>query len=111
MIIYIALYLLAVFISSFSQVLLKISAIKEHNSVWQEYVNLYVIVAYGLFFLSTLATMYAYKVLPLSYGPVLDATGYIWVSFLGKMVLKEKIPIRKIIGLLLIIVGIVISIC
>jgi len=41
-------------------------------------------------------------------GPILEATGYVFVSVLGYFVLKEKIGKRKIIGLIIIISGIMI---
>ena len=43
-------FLVSVLISSLSQVLLKISADKEHSSIWKEYLNFRTIGAYGLFF-------------------------------------------------------------
>jgi drug/metabolite transporter (DMT)-like permease len=45
----------------------------------------------------------------LSLGPILEATGYIWVAVLGKIFLKEKIGAKKATGLLVIILGIVIA--
>jgi drug/metabolite transporter (DMT)-like permease len=68
-----------------------------------------VIIAYGIFFLATLVTIYAYKGIPLSLGPILETTGYLWVSLLGYFILKEKISRRKILGLAVVIVGIFVS--
>lgn len=101
-------FLISVFISSVSQIMLKNSANEEHASAVKEYLNPRVITAYGLFFMSTLLTVYSYKGVPLSMGPILETTGYVWVSVLGYLFLKEKISGRKLIGLLLIITGIVI---
>ena len=70
--------------------------------------NFRVIFAYGLFFLSSLLTVYAYKFVPLSLGPVLEASGYVFVSVMGYFILKEKIGKRKFLGLVVIIAGIVI---
>ena len=55
----ILLWLFSVFISSVSQTLLKISANKSHSDRLHEYLNPYVIIAYGMFFLSTFLTMLA----------------------------------------------------
>ena len=74
----------------------------------QEYLNPKVIIAYGIFFLSSLITVIAYKGVPLSLGPILEASGYIFVSLLGYFVLHEKIGKRKIVGLITILLGIVI---
>lgn len=64
--------------------------------------------AYGLFFASTLATLFAYKVVPLSMGPILEASGYVWVALLSRIVLGEQIKPKKMIGLLVILAGIVV---
>lgn len=101
-------FLLSVFISSVSQVVLKKSATKQHDSKLKEYMNLPVIVAYGLFFSASLLTVLAYKVVPLSLGPVLETTGYIWVSILGAIFLKEKMTKKKLLGMILIVIGILI---
>lgn len=74
----------------------------------KEYLNAPVIIAYGLFFLSSLITVLAYKGVQLSTGAILEATGYIWVSILGFFILKEKISKKKVMGLIVIIVGIII---
>ncbi len=105
---YILLFLFSVFISSVSQILLKKSAGTVYENRWKEYMNPRVITAYGIFFLSTLATMWAYKAVPLSLGAVLEATGYLWVTILGILFLKEHVSVKKWIGLGLIILGIVI---
>ncbi len=103
---YIVLFLTAVFITSISQIILKMSANKKHGNIIKEYLNVPVISAYGLFFSATFITVFSYTYLPLSTGVVLGATGYLWVSLFGVLWLKEKINKKKIFGLLLIIVGI-----
>ena len=102
-------YVFSVFISSVSQIILKKSADRKYDSKLKEYLNPLVITAYGIFFLATLVTIYAYKGIPLSLGPILETTGYLWVSLLGYFILKEKISSRKILGLAVVIAGIVIS--
>lgn len=103
---YIFLFLFSVFVSSVSQIMLKKSANKTYDSKIKEYMNTSVIIAYGLFFCSSLITTLSYKYVPLSLGPVLEATGYIWVAVLGFLVLKEHLCRKKVVGLLVIIVGI-----
>lgn len=109
MINYIILFLFSVFISSVSQIVLKLSANEKHENSIKEYLNPRVIIAYGIFFLSSLLTILAYRGVPLSLGPVLETTGYIWVTVLGYFILKEKVNKKKLIGLLVIIAGIIIS--
>lgn len=98
-------FILSVAVSSASQILLKISANKEHGSAIKEYLNPWVITGYLLFFVSTLVTVYAYKSVPLSLGPVLESLGYVFVGILGFLVLKERISLRKFIGMALIVAG------
>ena len=50
--------------------------------------------------------MFAYKYVPLSSGPILESTGYIFVAVLGYFVLKERFTKKKVIGMALIIFGI-----
>ena len=50
-------FLVSVFISSVSQILLKKSADKTYDSKIKEYLNPLVIAAYGMFFCSMLITM------------------------------------------------------
>jgi len=105
---YVAIFLVSVFISSVSQIILKKSANKTYENKLQEYMNFPVITAYGLFFGSSLLTVLAYKGVPLSLGPILEATGYIWVAILGFVFLKEKISKKKILGMAIIIAGIIV---
>ena len=108
LLIYIIIFLISVFISSCSQILLKKEATKEHESFIKEYLNFPVMFAYCMFFGSSLITTFSYKVVPLSMGPILEASGYLWVSILGLIFLKERISKDKLIGLILIIVGIIV---
>lgn len=98
--------LIGVFISSVSQVILKKAANKKYDNHIREYLNVPVISAYAIFFAATLLTVYAYKGIPLSMGPVLEAAGYIFVTVFGVTIFKEKINIKKLIALILIISGI-----
>lgn len=101
--------LISVFISSVSQVLLKKAALKDYGgSKIKEYLNPLVIGAYIIFFAATFVDIYAYKEVPLSMGPILEATGYIYVSLFGVKIFGEKINRGKLIALVLIICGIVV---
>lgn len=106
--IYSGIFLLGVFISAISQVILKKAASVKYDSWIREYLNARVIIAYGIFFGATLLTILSYKVLPLSMGPILDATGYIFVTFFGVTIFKESITPKKWIALFLIIFGIIV---
>ena len=103
---YVAVYLFGVFISAVSQVLLKISANRKHESAVREYANPLVIGAYAMFLLSTLMTVYAYREVPLSLGPVLESTSYLYVTAFGALIFKEKVTVKKLVALVLIVGGI-----
>jgi len=101
-------FVFGVFISSVSQIILKKSADKEYANRIREYLNPRVIFAYSVFFAATLCSVVAYKVIPLSLGPILESSGYIFVAVLSYLFLKEKISKQKMLGLSIIIVGIII---
>ena len=106
LLIYSCILLIAVLISSVSQLLLKLSARKEYPSKIKEYLNPLVLSGYGLFFGCTLISMIALRVVPLSMSPVLESMGYIFVALLSFVFLKEKLSVRQIIGMALILIGI-----
>ena len=106
--IYVCILILSVFISSVSQIILKKAAGKTYDSTLKEYLNPMVIGAYGMFFCSVILTMIALKYVPLSMSPILESTGYIFVSVMGYFFLKEKFSKRKLAGFALILAGIVI---
>ena len=90
--------LFSVFISSVSQILLKKAANRTYESPLKEYLNPLVIGAYGMFFCSVILTM----------SPILESTGYIFVSVMGYFFLKEKFTKRKLAGFALILAGVII---
>lgn len=108
MFVFAALNLLGVFVSAISQVLLKRSATREYGSVVREYLNPLVIFAYLLFVGATLLSVLSYRVIPLSMGPMLDATGYLWVTLFGVTIFHERLGARRVVALALILTGIAI---
>ncbi len=106
---YAGILVLGTFLGSVSQVMLKKSALKTYASPLREYLNPLVIGAYALFVVSTLMSVAAYRGLPLSMGPVLEATGYLFVTAFGVTLFGEKLNPRKLLALGLIIGGIVVS--
>ena len=103
---YSGLILLGTFISAISQVILKKAAQKDYPSKVAEYLNFPVIFAYTLFVLTTFMCIIAYRVVPLSFGPVLESTSYLYVTVFGVLIFKEKITKKKLVALALILVGI-----
>ena len=100
--------LFGTFISAVSQVMLKKAAMKQYDSPIQEYLNPLVIGAYTIFVLATLCSILAYRVIPLSLGPVLESTSYIYVTIFGVTIFHEKLNSGKTAALILIIAGILI---
>lgn len=106
--IFVLIYLAGVFVSAIAQILLKKSAEKTYDNRIKEYLNPYVIISYSIFLGATFCTIFAYSGIPLSFGPILAASEYIFVAVLSKMLLKEKINKKKIIGLAIICLGIIV---
>ena len=79
---------------------------RPRESRIQEYVDPLVIAACILFVGCTLVTVIAYRGIPLSLGPVLEATSYVYVTAFGVWIFKEKLDRRKLVALALILGGI-----
>lgn len=105
---YVVLYLLGSFFSAVSQVLLKKAAICKHDSWLAEYLDWRVILGYVIFVGCTILTVLSYRVLPMSIGPILETTGYIYISIFGVLIFNEKLNRKKIISLVIILLGIII---
>ena len=97
--IYSCVLLLGVFVSAISQVMLKKSALKQYDSKIKEYMNPLVIIAYIMFVGTTFLSIIAYKGIPLSMGPI---------TFFGVKIFGEKLNLRKVVALGLIIFGIIV---
>ena len=108
MIKYILIMLSGILIASIAQILLKSSALSEHSGRLREYLNVRVILAYSMMFASTLLGIKAYRVIPLSMGAILEASGYVYITLAGRFIFHEKITLRKVISIVLIISGIII---
>lgn len=105
---YITILLFSVFISAFSQVLLKKSALKTYSSFWLEYLNIYVVPAYAIYFLAVFLDLLALRKVPVSFVPVAEASSYVFVLLFGKLFFKEQFSKKKIIAMMLILSGIVV---
>lgn len=100
--------LAGVVIAGLSQLFLKNAATKTYDTFLQQYLNWRVILGYGMMVLSTLCTVIAQRVIPLSMGPIWDASGQIFVLMISFFILKEHISKRKFTGLCIMIAGILI---
>ncbi len=101
--------LLSNLVAAVSQLLLKQAAKKTWPNWWRSYLNVRVILAYVLFFGTTLFSVYAMRLgVPLSLSAALGASGQIFVPILSRLVLREEINKRRALGMLIIVVGIVV---
>ena len=85
-----------------------IKLIRRNKKLVVNYLNPFTMSAYAIFIAATFLTIFSYKVIPLSVGPILGATEYFFVAALSRIFLKERITIKKAIGLVVIFVGIMV---
>lgn len=104
--VFMSIYLLGTFLASISQVLLKKATMKQHKNIIAEYTDIRVIVGYCIFLGCTFLTMLAYKEIPMNLGPILESSGYIYITIFGTVFFKERITLKKIIALSIILLGI-----
>jgi drug/metabolite transporter (DMT)-like permease len=104
---YVAIYLTGTFVSAASQILLKLSATQKHKGIIAEYLNVKVVSAYIFFFGATLCTVFSYRWMPLSWGAILDSFGYFFITILSILFLKERLTIKKVSGMIVIILGVI----
>lgn len=105
---YFGIYVLSVVIASFSQILLKKSAMQTYRSFLKEYLNPWVIGGYTMLFGSMLLTIIAYGGLEFKNGPIIESLGYVLVMFLSLFFFGERITQKKAIGTGLILIGILV---
>lgn len=96
------------FASAVSQILLNISSRKKYSKKIYEYLNPWVISSYVILAFTLLANIYIMRFIPLKIAHALAAATYIFVAILSRIVLKEKISIKNVIGLIMLCLGIVI---
>ena len=106
---YILLFFMSVILASASQMLLKKSAEKKHDSILREYLNIHVVIGYSLLLLTTLLNIYAYsKGVEMKTGVVIESLSFVLILILSRVIFGEKITPQKAIGNVLIIFGVVI---
>jgi drug/metabolite transporter (DMT)-like permease len=98
----------SVVIASISQVLLKKSTLKSHGSVIGEYLNPYVVCGYGLLVVSMVLTVYAYSGMAYKNGPIIESLGNVFVLIFSYFIFGEKISPKKLLGIGMIILGIIV---
>lgn len=104
--IYYLLGVCSVIIASFSQVLLKKSAMNQYDSFIREYLNIWVITGYFMMFASVFLTMIVYRGMDYMNVPVLEAIGYVLVPVLSYFFFKEGLTKKKCLGVACILIGV-----
>ncbi len=105
---YYIIMIVGIMIASFSQLILKKSAGREYNSFLREYLNFYTIIGYGMMFISTICSLIAHKVVPVSMAPVWNSCSFIMVALVSRVFLKEIPSRKKMIGLCIMVIGIIV---
>lgn len=101
------LVILGIFSCSLSQLFLKKSANREHKSKLFEIINPLVILSYIIFFCSLLINIWAMSHgLELKELAMLESLGYVFVPLMSYLVLHEKISVRTISAISVILIGI-----
>ena len=106
--VYVFVMLLSSFLAALSQVMLKLSARKKYKHPLAEYLNPLVICGYMILLLTMVMNIYAYSGMDYKLGPILTTASYIFVVILSVTVLKEKLSMKKEIGVFMIIAGILV---
>ena len=105
---YVAIAVFSGVLSALSQVLLKKSSGIQRDSKIKEYLNPYVISAYGITFICMVLMIIAYKGMPFKYGAIIESLGYLYIMVLGRIFFKEKLTAKRVIGNLIIVCGVVV---
>lgn len=107
--IYIALVILAVFMGACVQILLKKSAGIQHSNFIRQYLNVKVVGGYFVLTICLAINIFAmgHSVL-LKEVSILESLSYFFVPMLSMLILKEHLNARKIIAIIVIMLGVVI---
>lgn len=107
-ILYILILIINCFASAISQILLKKAAQKNYDSFINQYLNIYVVFGHSIFFIVVVVNIYLLKVLPLIIlNPIGEALPIILSFISGKVFFAEKFTLKKILGMIFVLLGIV----
>lgn len=99
----------SVFAAACAQMLLKQGARKEYASWWKQYLNPWVIGGYGIMACSLVLNIWCMsKGVQVKEVSVIESMSYLFVPLLAFMLFKEKLSMRKICAIAVIITGVII---
>ena len=100
--------ILSVFAAACAQMLLKQGARKEYGSWWRQYINPWVIGGYGILTCSLVLNIWCMsKGVQVKEVSVIESMSYLFVPVLAFMLFKEKLSVRKVYAIAIIIGGII----
>ena len=106
---YYLIVILSVMAAAGAQMLLKKAATIHYPSFWQQYVNPWVIGGYAIMGLAMLANIFAMsKGVQLKEVGIIESLSYLFVPVLAFFIFGEKLSVRKVCAIGVIVVGIVI---
>ena len=106
---YYLIVILSVFAAACAQMLLKKGARKEYDSWWRLYINPWVSGGYGIMACSMVLNIWCMsKGVQVKEVSVIESMSYLFVPVLAFMLFKEKLTIRKVCAIAIIITGVVI---
>ena len=80
----------------------------QYAGFWKQYINKRVITGYVMQVAAMLFAVAAYAGMDYKFGPALESAGYVLVTLLSFLVLKEKLSRKKVIGISMVVAGIVV---
>lgn len=98
----------SVTLASVSQILLKKGASREYGTFLKQYLNPWVAGGYFLMFFSVFLTNCGLRALNYLNAPVAESLGYVLVPVLSAVFFREKITLRKSVGIGCIVAGMII---
>lgn len=90
--------LLSALITALSQILLKVSANKKYKHIIFEYLNPFVITSYICFVGVLLLNVVIYTRIDYRFGVVINSLSTVLIMILSKMILKEHITKKRLVG-------------
>lgn len=98
---------LGIILTSFSQILLKLGS-RNNKSFFKSFFSFRVLFGYLLFIFVIILNIYAMQKIDLKILNALISLNYILVIFLSRLILKENLSSKQLIGTLLITIGLII---
>ncbi len=98
--------LVSAFITAGSQIMLKVSANKEYKHIIFEYLNPSVIISYTGYVLVLIINVIIYTRIDYRFGVVINSLATVLIMLMSKLILKETLTKKKLIGNILIILGV-----